>query len=117
MYSTDSTGNTLGRSDVGANTSANLSSLADGATYVFYVTAYDKSGKESDPSNRVMLEVTLPKLPPVVASKNLETSQNQPVPVVLSGSSASGAALTYKVISGPRHGSLKGAAPISANLF
>src|SRR5262245_9673716 len=101
VYSTDSTGNPIGRSDVGASTSATLSSLVEGTAYVFYVTAYDLTGRESEPSNKLTFQA--PSQPPVVADKNLETYQNQAVPVVLSGSAA-GRSLTYRIVSGPSYG-------------
>src|SRR5205823_3436364 len=48
--------------DVGNVTSATVPNLAEGMTYFFFVTAYNTSGLESDPSNEVIYKVNSPPL-------------------------------------------------------
>ncbi len=54
------TNGAVSRVDVGDVTTATVSNLTVGVTYVFFVTAYDKSGVESDPSNRIIYTPVLP---------------------------------------------------------
>jgi hypothetical protein len=54
---------------------------------------------------------TVPNLPPVAVSSSVETTQDSAVGVPLSGSDPEGAALSYRIVSGPAHGALSSAPP------
>ncbi|MCI0535480.1 MAG: fibronectin type III domain-containing protein [Verrucomicrobiales bacterium] len=64
VYLEDLAGNPISRSDVGANTTATISDLTEGNSYVFYVSAYgydtyldDTYPLESEPSNIITYQV------------------------------------------------------------
>jgi len=57
VHSEDLAGNPLSRSDVGLSTTAIVSGLGEGNSYVFYVTAYDALTLESAPSNEIIYQV------------------------------------------------------------
>src|SRR5688572_17402633 len=64
VYVEDQAGNPISRSDVGMNTTATISDLYEGNTYVFYVSAYgydtyldDTYVIESEPTNTVTYHV------------------------------------------------------------
>jgi hypothetical protein len=68
IYIATSGSSQVGANDVGNTTIATAGNLMDGQTYVFYATAYDTNGVESDPSNSVTYTAPAANQPPVIAS-------------------------------------------------
>jgi hypothetical protein len=59
VYCTDVTLHHSSQIDVGNTNTCMVTNLAEGRTYQFYVTAYDGTGLESDPSNTLEFSVPL----------------------------------------------------------
>ena len=99
--------------DVGNATNATLSSLVEGQTYYFAVSAYDTSALESALSNEI--QFTVPVLatnnPPVAGNATVTTAEDKAKSITLNGSDVDGDPLTYAVVTQPTHGSLSGTAP------
>jgi hypothetical protein len=95
--------------DVGNVTTTTISNLEPGETYTIYVTAYNTSGLESDPSNQVTYTV-LNQVPSAVA-QSVSMDEDTSVAITLSGSDPEGRSLSYSVVTQPSEGTLSGTAP------
>ena len=62
------------RIEVGNVTSALITNLQQGLTYLFYVTAYDSARNESDPSNVINYTVPSSTTPPILALHRVSPS-------------------------------------------
>jgi len=94
--------------DVG-NITTTVIDLADSAAYFFFVTAYNTSGLESDPSNEVQYRVNSP---PTANPQSVSTLAEVSKDINLKGSDVDGDSLGYTVVSAPGNGTLFGIAPI-----
>jgi fibronectin type 3 domain-containing protein len=68
VYCTDVTLHHSSQIDVGNTNTCVVTNLAEGRTYQFYVTAYDATGLESDPSNTLEFSVPLGPIHTIIAA-------------------------------------------------
>ncbi len=74
----------------------------------FTYTAND--GKTNSNTATVYTTVTNENDPPIADPQSVETTQNTPIDITLSGSDVDGDSLTYDTVDGPSHGTLSGTA-------
>lgn len=85
-------------------------SLQPGATYTFYVTAYNFVEDESEPSNEIVY--TVPNEAPTAHAKNISLEgTGLSHPLTLSGADPEGFPLTYRIVTNPAKGQLQGTLP------
>lgn len=65
--------------DVGNQITTTVTGLQEGGNYIFYVTAYDTAGLESDPSNPVTYRIPIPNHAPTAANVSAERYEGQPL--------------------------------------
>lgn len=68
VYCTDATTHGSSRFDAGNTNACLVVNLLEGRTYQFYVTAYNESGLESEPSNAIEFSVPLPPIAPTITA-------------------------------------------------
>ena len=99
--------------DVGLSTIAAAPDLVAGLSYAFYVTCYNLSGLESEPSN--LVEYTVPpdpdpptNQPPQALSAEILVASGIQIAVPLAGSDPDGDPIGFRILSSPSPGSLEG---------
>ncbi len=90
------------------NTPATSVSFDQAGTYLLRLTAFDGELTSSDD---VTVTVDLPNHPPQATAQQLQTNEDQPLPITLAGADQEGDLLTFRVVSPPQHGSLSGTSP------
>ena len=95
-----------GSTDVGNQTSHNLTGLVDGQTYYFAATAYNLQGMESDYSNEVTYTMPLPNAPPVANDASVAGTEDTPAVGTLNASDPDGDALNYTIVSNGSRGTV-----------
>jgi hypothetical protein len=82
---------------------------AQPGTYSLIATATDSKGASA--SFVLTVTIVAPNRPPTATSQQLTVAEDNPLPLVLSGTDPEGAAVTYSVVVSPGHGTLSGTAP------
>ena len=99
---------------VGTDPTASVPGLTEGTTYYFVVSAVNQGGLQSLPSSELSYQVPISapvNQAPVASSMAVSTAKDTPLGIVLGGSDAEGAALSFSIVSGPANGTLSGTAP------
>ncbi|MCC7375358.1 MAG: tandem-95 repeat protein [Verrucomicrobiales bacterium] len=93
--------------NVGLQTLADVSGLADGQTYFFAVSAINQSGLESPRSIEVAYQVPT-NLPPVVTNDTFTGTEDYPLNFALDFADPEGKPIAVSIAVGPQHGTLSG---------
>jgi hypothetical protein len=93
----------------GTGTLALNTAQAQPATYSLTATATDSKGASS--SFVLTVTVVAANRRPTATSQQLTVAEDNPLPLVLSGTDSDGAAVTFSVVVSPAHGTLSGTAP------
>jgi Bacterial Ig domain len=92
------------RVDIGTQTTATISSLIEGESYVFYVTAYSATGAESAPSEKLYYTAPIVNTAPIVQNVDISGAQDKPLSIALKGSDRDADPLTYQIVASPSNG-------------
>lgn len=87
------------------------SDVRSGVSYRYAVTANGEGGSSAPTEPADTAPISIVDEAPVADAQSLSTAEDAPLTIILTGSVAEGATLSFEVVTGPEHGSLSGIAP------